>query len=496
MLEVLRRRADRMGERGFALSERQLRRWLAGDVASLHGARPANVRVAEAEFGWPIDVLLSDEASLTRRSSMAWRNADTRQLRTRDFVTWVAAHSPIGYEDAYLAVTSRIDEDSATPAWHRAADDEERVRVSRASIADWVSTYYGAADFYRARVGRFELNLSVVAQPSWTGLGAELGGSAETCWLERELPAPEIRLNEAQAHAALARLAFAEAVGTVLVNDPTYGLCLVDVGVDHVRAGFSCVDFADYAMTSDLLENELRALLTSQTTGAGESVPLRDAWLPSVEVALRLGDRVCAGGPVCLVAIADGEQYQLLVQERSRRVVNATGTLAVIPKAFHQPIVDPFGEVRISTTLEREFEEELLGRPDLEQQSDEYGHRAAPLHPARSSPPLAWLRAHPDSWQMECTAFGINMVTGTHEFACLVMVHDPAWWNTYGHLLEANWEARRLRRYSSLDGAGIEQLVSEPSWSNEGLFAFVEGLRRLKELGAPHVRVPIIERTQ
>ena len=77
------------------------------------------------------------------------------------------------------------------------------------------------------------------------------------------------------------------------------------------------------------------------------------------------------------------------------------------------------------------------------------------------------------------------MVTGTYEFACLVAVHDPTWWTSYGHLLEANWETKRLRRYSSLDGAGIEQLVSDPSWSNEGLFAFIEGLRRLRRIRLP-----------
>ena len=63
------------------------------------------------------------------------------------------------------------------------------------------------------------------------------------------------------------------------------------------------------------------------------------------------------------------DRYQLLVQERSNQVVNVTGALAGIPKAFHQPIVDAYGETRISTTVEREMEEELLGRPDLEQRS-------------------------------------------------------------------------------------------------------------------------------
>ncbi len=253
--------------------------------------------------------------------------------------------------------------------------------------------------------------------------------------------------------------------------------------------------FAVYALTTDLLEAELRDLAGTKVrhTDAG-AAPLRDAWLPTVESGLAFAGRVCVGGPVCLVAIADGDQYQLLVQERSSQVLNVTGALAVIPKAFHQPIVDAYGETRISMTVERELEEELFGRADLEQRSAESMRRAAPLHPFNASAPMKWLRDHPDSWQMECTGFGINMVTGNYEFSCLVVIQDPAWWTSYGHLLEANWEASRLHRYSTLDGIGIMHLIGDTRWSNEGLFAFIEGLRRLGELDPSQVRVPVIER--
>jgi hypothetical protein len=107
---------------------------------------------------------------------------------------------------------------------------------------------------------------------------------------------------------------------------------------------------------------------------------------------------------------------------------------------------------------------------------------------------MAWLRAHPDAWRIECTGFGVNMLTGTYEFACLVVIDDPTWWSTFGHLLEANWEAVRLRRYSSLDHDGVLHLMDDPRWSNEGLFAFVEGIRRLGELNSSCVRLPVIER--
>src|SRR5438067_2009485 len=56
-LEALDRRARDMGVRDFALSLRQLDRWLAGDLATL--PRPSLCRVVEMEFGYPVERLLA-----------------------------------------------------------------------------------------------------------------------------------------------------------------------------------------------------------------------------------------------------------------------------------------------------------------------------------------------------------------------------------------------------------------------------------------------------
>jgi hypothetical protein len=61
-------------------------------------------------------------------------------------------------------------------------------------------------------------------------------------------------------------------------------------------------------------------------------------------------------------------------------------------------------------------------------------------------------------------------------------VHDESWWTTYAGHIEANWESAGLRRYSTLDRDAITALVLDPAWSNEGLFALLQGLRRLAEI--------------
>ena len=67
-IEVLDRRARDMGVRDFALSLRQLDRWLAGDVATL--PRPSLCRVVEAEFGYPVERLLALGGDTVETSSI------------------------------------------------------------------------------------------------------------------------------------------------------------------------------------------------------------------------------------------------------------------------------------------------------------------------------------------------------------------------------------------------------------------------------------------
>ncbi len=189
-----------------------------------------------------------------------------------------------------------------------------------------------------------------------------------------------------------------------------------------------------------------------------------------------------------------GARHPTIVQERSARVLNAAHRLAVIPKAFHQPLVDFSDDAQILATVEREMEEELLGRPELDSTYQEQ-RSADPMHITRLSEPMRWLIEHSDvrTWRTECVAFGINAMSGNFECACLIIIDDERWWDLYGGAVEANWEAEGLRLYSSRDKGLLTALISDPRWSNEGLFAFLQGIRRLGQIGEERVALPSIE---
>jgi transcriptional regulator with XRE-family HTH domain len=460
------------------------------------------------------------ESARIRSAQAAWRPSARLEavatdrpldLKVSPFVAWVADHSSLSFEEAYAAVVKRAHQLSVRTPADRYAEAHRRGQVTREQLARALATYYHdpspdelGATFYRARVGDAPLALSILVRPDWLGAAVSLGTSQERFRLAVPGAGDTIRLPEGPAlEAALHRLAAAETSATVMVNNPLYRLQDVALTRHQLQATVALAEFADYALTMDLLETELVDALTRDRGGSG-AMPLRDIYLPTVASALTVSDRLCVGGPVALLAAArpgalhgrHERDYVLLVQERSARVLNVTGRLAVVPKAFHGPTTEAAEEAYLSASLERELEEELLGREDLEQVSQRSFQHVNPFHTEQLSEPMRWLveRRGTDAYRVECVSFGINLVTGNYEFPCLIVIDDEEWWARYSGQIEANWEMARVRRYSSRDTAGLQALALDPRWSNEGLFAFLEGLRRLAEVDTvSRVAVPAIE---
>lgn len=307
---------------------------------------------------------------------------------------------------------------------------------------------------------------------------------------------PVLNLDETAAAAAVRRIAESIHLRTRIFDAALYCLTHIDISHHGISGGLRLANFADYALTFDLLENELvDAIISADGEVRWSQLPLRKRYLGSVEQAVGLGRRLCAGGPLALLAIARpptrGPDYAIVVQQRSAQVLNGVGRLAVIPKAFHQPLFDFSDDAQLSVTLERELEEELLGRDEL-QPARGPAKRLVPLHHTQLSQPMRWLveRAGSDTW---CTGFGLNLVNGNYEFACLITIEDDQWWTSFGGQLIANWESEGIRIYSSLDTEGISQLVNDGRWTDEGIFAFLQGIQRLAQMGRQRVNLPPTE---
>lgn len=376
-----------------------------------------------------------------------------------------------------------------------------RGRVDQRKVAQALADYYGRGSDgygrYAARFGDVRAETSVFTRSDWLDLDCPLIASHDRLKLMRAAGAAPVALDNEAFNEAVQRLAESLALGIRFVNMPLYRLLGVDMRKESIGGTVGTASFVEYVVTMDLLEGELVDALDGGVQ-PGE-LPLRDRYLPDLDTVLDVGGRLTAGGTLALCAFArpadpfrGPADYVLLVQERSGHVVNAARRLAVIPKGFHQPLVDFRADAQVGSTLRREMEEELFGRHDIDNTVGDQ-RSADPMHPSRLSEPMRWLLGGPGRLRMECTGFGLNLVSGNFEFPSLIVVEDEEFWQRYGGQIEANWETANLRQYSTADGELLEELADDVAWSNEGLFALLQGLRRLSEIDGSRVNVPTIE---
>lgn len=452
------------------LSVRHLNRLVAGRGSKgepLGQLRPATVRLLERIFAVPVEELLAPPRAGTAAPELV------------EAFGWLDNH--VGAQ-----VTRRVAEIERAEVLTRQA---RRARVGRAEVAQALADYYGCAALGYECDGR-ALSTSILAQRGWLDLACPLMPDSDRFALASAAEAARGAHVEPR---AVDRLAEAVALGVRITDASVYRLMDIEVRPGAISGTMGLASFVEYALTTDLLEGEL---VDAIAAGERTALELRDRYLPDVESVLNVADRLCAGGALALCAIARpadayrGPDYALLVQERSAHVLNAPRRLSVIPKAFHQPLADVAADTPIRATLLREMEEELFGRQDVDSTAGEQ-RAAVPMHPERLSEPMAWLLDDPERLRTECTGFGLNLVSGNYEFASLVVVEDEEFWTRFGGHIEANWEASGLRLYSSLDRQLLAELAADESWSNEGLFALLQGFRRLNEIGDDRVNLPM-----
>ncbi|KRB42984.1 hypothetical protein [Terrabacter sp. Root181] len=372
--------------------------------------------------------------------------------------------------------------------------DDPIAHVDRQDVADRLVDFYstesGLAGAMHLQSSEGVMTTTLVTPHG--GLAPRNMGVPSSGFARRTAAAP-LLATPALLAAAETRLARCLLGGTRFSDQPTYRLVDVDHESGGIRTQFAMTTFARYALTWDLLEAEVLTALA-----AGTSVlPLREQLLPTARAVLTPSARECVGGALALSAFArpaSGNRpadYVLLIQQRSSRVLNGAGRIAVIPKCFHQPTNEATAEVDVRLTLLRETEEELFGRAETDNSLGP-SSVADLLHPSRMTPAMRWL-TESSALDVHLNGFAYNLVAGSFEFPALLAVHDETFWQRFGGDVEANWEASGLLRYSSADADGLEALLHDPQWTDEGLVAFALGLKRLAQLNPERVKLPALQ---
>lgn len=369
---------------------------------------------------------------------------------------------------------------------------------------------------YAFSVDGEQMAIGVATRPSWNGLTIDLQNEDGTrCEIVADNGIGDVpyRLSVGQ---VVGLLVYAYRAG--LWNGAIFRLADLDLGADHLTARFSIDSFMRCGIVNGLLDRELRGTMAAVDQQALFEDPvalaehlrplmsLRAALMPDAASIDRFGTRLCAGGTLTLLALARPAPYSdfaLAMHRRSGEVVDGQGLLSVIPRAFHAsirrfPVAAGFkaqlrDEVRLSATVLRELYEEVAGGieaetlPDIESPDFFYADTDA------AADPLRWLRAHPGAWRLECTGFGVALVTGGYGFATLLVVQDEEFWSRFSEQLRGQMgevSAEGIWWVSSRDRAGLSALLRRTDHTADSLQTLVEGLRRLAKLDNVRVQLP------
>jgi hypothetical protein len=398
----------------------------------------------------------------------------------------------------------KLELDTAAANARRAAGE----RIARTGLLKTVAEYYrqrglGAAGGteYAFLLGNRRIGSAIAVKPEWVGCDIPITRNSEMARFI-QIPQPKAYFPKDE---ILDLLYTIELMQLRLWPAAIYRLVDVSLGLDRLETSFAEDEFIRYRFSEGLVIDELvKALMTVHfdpalvLTSTQKLLRIREKVLPDGQALFNFRNRICAGGITMVFAVARPQphnDFAVVVQRRSGIVADGQGMLSIIPRAFHQPMVDVELEIAPSFTGFREIFEELFGGDEAEAHVRRIRHDWF-----LGEEPMRWFVDYPDRYDFFFTCFGIDMVSGNYQFGTLLVIRDETYWDTYGRALQANWEGaeregvRKGTWFQSTRAMGsMHRLLEQPDWTGEGLVGFVEGLRLLRAKYPERVRLPAIE---
>ena len=267
-------------------------------------------------------------------------------------------------------------------------------------------------------------------------------------------------------------------------DDPLYTINKLE---DTLKITFRLTRFLNYRVSYGSVADELAVAIATHgiaelSRSFGSLLPKRNRFLGSLDAFLNFSTRLCVGGVTVLFAArTEDNDIDIILQRRSLHVSDEPGSFTVIPRAFHQPVINPLKEVDVPTTIYRECYEELFGG---EAEPDQRRHISSHYF-LTQCPGVAELYVGQNGKNHYLQPLGIvwDLVKGTYAIAYCLYVHDPEWWQKYQHGIRVNWEVdTKVEPVVRLSQTNlIHNLIQRREWAPEAYFTFIEGLRWLAQ---------------
>lgn len=289
-------------------------------------------------------------------------------------------------------------------------------------------------------------------------------------------------------------------MGLNIWDDPIYRL------ISHGQARkleftFAETSFLSYRFTTGLLGDEITDALV-ETSGdssnilsdRNEFLAIREALLPNLSSLIDYKSRNCSGGIGVMFALARGAPYNdfvIPIQLRSQNVTDGRGEYGLLPQGFHQPFVHREEEANVYWSAFREIFEEVFGGEEARRESKRLKHDWYFDECAG----IGYFRDHEGAYEIKVVSFGINALSGKYEITLLLAVRDTWYWKTFENNMSRNWESKTVHLISTKDEKQILSSLANHTWTNEGVFHFLEGLSHLKTIDSKRANYPDIIRS-
>jgi len=348
---------------------------------------------------------------------------------------------------------------------------------------------------YSFSVGNTRVNTAIATKPEWTGLNIPLDGKHMVSHLVHN-DGPIIDVPE---ELVLQLLSSVVDRKVRLWENPIYRLLNVDFQQDRINASFVEEDSFirhrfSYGLVIEELNNALykkKCSIKSVLSDADRFLPLRKTVLPDAASLINFSQRICVGGIAMVFAISRPEpdhDFVFPIQQRSKTVADGPGMYTIVPRGHHQSMRDAAKEVAPSVSAYREIFEELFRGKEVEKDCTRLQHDWF----CSEEPAMKWFYDNPESFDLECTCFGIDMVSGNYQFGMLLVIHKESIYKQCASKMDENWESAKgnTKFVSSKDQVWLAKLIKKPNWTGEGLITLIEGLKRLSAMDPQRVKMP------
>jgi len=276
------------------------------------------------------------------------------------------------------------------------------------------------------------------------------------------------------------------AAGLRLWGGPVFSLQSVELEPPTASLEFRTVEFftyrASYGEVFDelglaLADKGLTSTLDDLRTRRLHLFPLRERYMPDLRRVMALEKRICAGGPIVLIAArTEDNDLAFIIQRRSDQVSDEPLALTPVPRAFHGPEVDASVEYDMTLVVLREMWEELFGGEDRPS-----GELSA-LHFIDKCPAVRELFDGRDTNHV-LAPLGLmwDLYRGNFIASYCLHITDPTWWTRHSRAMKLNWEFDVIRKNTPVFASrgGLATLLDARDWALDSYFAFIEGVRWL-----------------